>query len=295
MSNHVTPTGLVGFGKQANCTLDLCSAEYSVFHYVPSLAANSVFLALFVASGLIHLYQGVRSKQWFYMSAAVLGCVTEVIGYAGRIELHKNPFDFTDFLIQIVCLTIGPAFFSASIYFTLTKIVNALGPEHSRFNAKWYYWGFIPCDVLSIVLQAAGGGLSSGGKGNNGVDVSLAGLAFQVFTLCVFVILVADYMLRWKRNGTTALTIRFKLFATLLSLAIIFILARSAYRIDELSDGYNGSIFHDQTSFIVLEGVLISIATFLLNLTHPSYTFDEQGQLIGGHFHKEISPSRSSV
>ena len=138
----------------------------------------------------------------------------------------------------------------------LTRLsVNALGPEHSRFSPKWYYWGFIPCDVVSIALQGAGGGLSSSGTGNVGVDVSLAGLAFQVFTLCVFIGLAADYILRWRRNGTTVLTNRFKLFATLLSLAVIFILARSAYRIDELSDGYNGSIFHDQASFIVLEGV----------------------------------------
>jgi hypothetical protein len=133
--------------------------------------------------------------------------------------------------------------------------VNALGPEHSRFNPRWYYWGFIPCDIVSIALQGAGGGLSSSATGDIGVDVSLAGLAFQVFTLCIFITLVADYMCRWRRNGSTILTTRFKIFAYLLSIAILFILARSAYRIDELSDGYDGSIFHNQPSFIVLEGV----------------------------------------
>lgn len=136
-----------------------------------------------------------------------------------------------------------------------SRSVNALGPEHARFDPKWYYWVFIPCDVVSIALQGAGGGLSSSGTGNVGVNVSLAGLAFQVATLCVFIALVTDYMLRWKRNGTTVLTMRFKIFGILLSTAIAFILARSAYRIDELSDGYNGPLFHDQASFIVLEGV----------------------------------------
>lgn len=221
------------------------------------------------------------------MTAAILGCVTEIIGYIGRIMLHSNPFNFNDFLVQVICLTIAPAFLSASIYFTLTKIVNALGAEHGRFNPKWYYWGFIPCDLISIALQGAGGGLSSSGSGNVGVNVSLAGLSFQVFTLCIFICLVVDYMIRWKRNGTTILTARFKLFSICLSLAIIFILARSAYRIDELSDGYNGSIFHDQASFIVLEGVLISLTAFLLNLGHPSYTFDAHGQLIGNQRDKE--------
>lgn len=101
MSGYDTPNGLIGFGDGANCTLDLCSVEYSVFKYRPSLAANSIFLALFAISGLIHLYQGIRSKQWFYMWAAFLGCVAEVVGYAGRIELNKNPFDFNYFLVQV--------------------------------------------------------------------------------------------------------------------------------------------------------------------------------------------------
>jgi hypothetical protein len=101
MSNHTTPSLLVGFGPGANCTLDLCPVEYSVFEYIPSLAANSTFLVLFAISGFIHIYQGIRSKQWFFMFAAIFGCLTEVIGYAGRIELHKNPFDFTYFLIQV--------------------------------------------------------------------------------------------------------------------------------------------------------------------------------------------------
>jgi hypothetical protein len=78
MAHFVTPTGLVGFGKDANCTLDLCSLEYSVFEYLPSLPANSIFLALFAISGLLHVYQGIRSRQRFYMWATVLGCITEV-------------------------------------------------------------------------------------------------------------------------------------------------------------------------------------------------------------------------
>lgn len=48
---------------------------------------------------------------------------------------------------------------------------------------------------------------------------------------------------------------KFKVFAWLLILAVVLILARCAYRIDELSQGYDGALFHDQGTFIVLEGV----------------------------------------
>ena len=69
------------------------------------------------------------------------GCICEILGYAGRLMMHKNPFnlngsvsavscghsvqkaDFLNrFLIQICCLTIAPAFFSAAIYLCLSRM-----------------------------------------------------------------------------------------------------------------------------------------------------------------------------
>lgn len=42
----------------------------------------------------------------------------------------------------------------------------------------------------------------------------------------------------------------FKVFVAFLSLAIICILIRCAYRIDELSDGWDGPLIHDESLFI---------------------------------------------
>ena len=134
-----------------------------------------------------------------------------------------------------------------------------LGPQYSRFSPKFYYWIFIPCDVLSLVLQAVGGALSSQSSGGSktAVDVSIAGLSFQVFTLCVFIALVIEYALRYLRasKGDAPLSTQFKVFCFFLSLAILLILIRCAYRIDELSDGYNGPLIHNEGLFIGLEGV----------------------------------------
>ena len=257
----ITPNGYVGFGGQANCTLALCDVKYSVFEYRPSIAANSLFFALFIISGALHLIQGflnwrsrIWSTQWFYCWAMVLGCVTEVIGYIGRILLHSNPFNFPYFLIQIVCLTIAPAFFSAAIYITLGQTVRTLG--HPRFNPRLYAYIFIPSDLIALTLQASGGGLSSGNSHQTGVDLSLAGLSFQVVSLVVFSVLALDWIRYYRSfHEATVLPGRFKAFAWLLTISILLILARCAYRIDELSSGYDGALFHDQTSFIILEGV----------------------------------------
>lgn len=137
-----------------------------------------------------------------------------------------------------------------------------LGPQYGRFSPKLYYWIFIPCDIFSLCLQAVGGALSStsSGSSNVAVDVSKAGLSFQVFTLVVFIALAVDYAVRYLQaerveERKTPLPISFKVFVTFLSLAVVLILIRCAYRIDELSDGYNGPLIHNEGLFIGLEGV----------------------------------------
>lgn len=95
MSNYVA------YGPDANCTLTLCPVSDSVYQYRPSLAANAVFLALYGIAFIIHAVLGFKWRTWAFAIAMLLGCVSEMIGYGGRIMLWKNPFSFIGFLIQI--------------------------------------------------------------------------------------------------------------------------------------------------------------------------------------------------
>ena len=108
-------------------------------------------------------------------------------------------------------------------------------------------------------MQSVGGALSSvsSGSSRTAVDVAIAGLSFQVFTLIIFIALAVEYGVRyWKAEGRTAqLPRKFRIFIFFLLAAIILILIRCSYRIDELSDGYEGPLIHNQGLFIGLEGV----------------------------------------
>ena len=95
------PDNWITYGPDENCDLNLCPVNASIFKYRPSLAANSVFIALFGVSLLIHLYQGIRWRTWAFMTAMFLGCVCEMVGYGGRILMWKNPFSFPGFIAQI--------------------------------------------------------------------------------------------------------------------------------------------------------------------------------------------------
>jgi hypothetical protein len=139
-----------------------------------------------------------------------------------------------------------------------------LGVSYSRLSPTMYYYIFITCDVISLTLQATGGGMSSNSSGQSyqGVDIAIAGLSFQVFTLTVFICLATDYAIRYLRGRKAGekearieLSRKFKVFVGFLSFAILCILIRCVYRIDELSDGYSGPLIHNEGLFIGLEGV----------------------------------------
>ncbi|KAH7007408.1 RTA1 like protein-domain-containing protein [Ilyonectria destructans] len=259
------------FSSENLCNLDICPLDWTMYGYLPSLAANITFIVLFAMLGAIHGYLGFRWKSWGFMAGMIAGCAAEILGYAGRIILHDNPFSYEGFLIQIVCLTFAPVFFTASIYITLSKTIEFLDASLSRIKPKFFYWFFIPFDLVCLILQALGGGMSAGSDGDDiGVDISMAGLVLQVIVLVLFIIVFCDYMFRYWRSGHAArFTWRLKTFFAGLCIATLLILIRCAYRVAELKDGYDGELFRDEATFIVLEGVAIVLAAAALCFGHP--------------------------
>lgn len=299
------PPYMVTYGPKANCTLELCPVEYSVYGYRPSLVANIVLIALYSVAIAIHTYLGIRWKQWWFMGCMVAGGVNAVLGYVGRLLMYQNPFNFVAFMIQIskssslqrrgrtntfsslrdhrarvllrrhlhnprhvvsaqpaISVRLRPA---ADLY-----RITQFSPELSRFDPKLFYYIIIPCDIVSLVLQAAGGGLSSKSSGQStiGVDLAIAGMAFQVVTIVVFCGFFADFLIRYFRSGaweqekhqaqglpSRATPKRLGLFFGFMGLAVILILARCTFRLVELREGYSGKLVKDEMLFIGLEGV----------------------------------------
>ncbi|KAF7549425.1 hypothetical protein G7Z17_g6390 [Cylindrodendrum hubeiense] len=266
------------FGSDSPCDLDTCPIEWSIYTYRPSLAANVALAALFGALGLVHLFLGIRWKSWGFMGGMLAGCISEVVGYIGRVLLYNNPFSFNAFMIQIVCLTIAPVFYTASIYVTLSKTINFFSPELSRFKPQLFIWIFIPFDIVCLILQAAGGAMStSNDSGDLGVDISMAGLILQVIVLVAFIVAFADYMVRYVRSGqATAFGWRLNAFFGGLSASILLILVRCVFRVVELQDGYDGSLIKHEVPFIILEGIVIVLAAMALCFGHPGLVFNRQ-------------------
>ncbi len=121
------------------CTIDTCPIDSSYYFYRVSLAANATFIALFSASllGFLLTFAFTRRATAFHVAVGS-GVILEIIGYAGRIMSWKNQWEENGFLMQIVCLTIAPAFIAGGIYLCLRRIVYAFGPENSRIAPETY-------------------------------------------------------------------------------------------------------------------------------------------------------------
>ncbi|ORY16187.1 RTA1 like protein-domain-containing protein [Clohesyomyces aquaticus] len=301
---NTTNSTLIGMQRKY-CHLGECDMSWATIRYRPSIAGNTIYLIAFAALLGAQLFYGIRKKTWSYMSAMIMGCLLEIIGYIGRIMLNQNPFIMNNFLVYLICLTIGPAFFTAGIYLCLSRVITAIGSDTSRLKPKMYTYIFVGFDLLSLILQAIGGALASTAKDSKGSktgrNVMIAGLVSQVISMVIFFIFWGDFVLRTRLAKTSGSLSRtqpplyeslrstklFKLFQYSLFIATVLIFIRCVYRVIELQGGFNGHLANDEATFMIFEGPMIIIAVAALTFFHPGRVFDDlwvpAGQGITNH------------
>jgi hypothetical protein len=285
-----------------------CTIEGTLYGYTPSLGANAFFAAFFGLCFVANLGFGIYWKTWTYMIALCLGCGAEAAGYAGRLMMYKDPFSDIGFQIQICLLIIAPAFVSAGIYVTLKHFTIQFGESWSRLRPAMYTYIFIAGDILSLVLQGAGGGLAATADPGSslqdvGTNLMIAGVVFQVVILSVFGFLLVEYTIRTYRRrdqlSPSALSLisnlKFRLFAGGVIVAYLGILTRCVYRIPELSGGWRNELMRNEPEFIALEGVMITLAVLTLTVFHPGFCFPALGNTIGKKRSEKTIPDDSSA
>ncbi|KAI9795074.1 MAG: hypothetical protein M1816_000096 [Peltula sp. TS41687] len=264
-----------------DCTLSTCDLKYAQVSYVPSLGGNAFYVALFGLLLLLQFFLGLRYRTWGFWVGTVAGIALETVGYGARISMHYNPFPQNPFLIQIITLTIAPAFICAAIYLCLARIVVVYGEDISRLKPRTYSIMFVTFDFFSLVLQGLGGGIASTAdtytSRKRGVDIMIGGLSLQVVSLILFMILCLDFAWRVRRHrgglnpvhASLRRTLLWKAFLLALTLATLTIFVRSVFRVAELSEGFDGSLANDEVTFMILEGAMIAVACICLTALHP--------------------------
>jgi hypothetical protein len=185
----------------------LCPVEATTYGYYPNFGGNVFFTVFFGVLGVLQIGYGVYFRTWTFMVALGVGAIMEMAGYVGRVLMNANPWNEGAFKLQIVCLVLAPTFVAAGVYLTLKHIVLNLGPEHSKLKPRLFTWIFISCDVGSLILQAAGGGVAAAAGNTSqkllkaGDNIIIAGIAFQVATMAVCGLLGLNFFWNVYRSG----------------------------------------------------------------------------------------------
>jgi hypothetical protein len=158
-------------------------------------------------------------------------------------------------------------------------MIAIAGPGVSPIGPVWYLWIFCTVDVISLVIQAVGGGsaavaFNSEPQGNTkiGTNIMVAGIDFQLVSVVIFSILFFLFLYR----ASTKLNLpafkndkSMKLLVLVTSFSILLIIMRSIYRTVELAGGWTGHVIETERYFIALDGAPMAALVLAFNILHP--------------------------
>ncbi|KAF8871610.1 RTA1-domain-containing protein [Infundibulicybe gibba] len=270
---------------------------HSPYGYIPTESVTIIFIALFSISSVVHVGQSIVSRMWWLLPTVGLCGILEIIGWSARLWSSMNPRAESPFEMQITATILAPTPFVAANFVILGKIIRRLGPSYSRLSPRLYTIIFCTCDIISLIVQAVGGGMASVAVGHNrdptpGGNIMLGGIVFQMITITIYAACAVEFFVRYLKDRPVnrtgggedekavsphkAIDARLKLmcFALMFSTTCLFI--RSVYRTIELSDGWTGRIIQTQVYFNVLDGAMITLAMFTLNFAHPGWLIGQR-------------------
>ncbi|KIX02135.1 uncharacterized protein Z518_08074 [Rhinocladiella mackenziei CBS 650.93] len=264
-----------------------CLEAYGSLHYIPNAPLNYVSVGFFAAILIAQIWLGIRHKTWGFMAAMIGGTVLEVVGYVGRILMIGDIFDQNNFIIYLVGLTIGPAFYGAAIYLSLSRIITVFGTGLCWFKPRTVTITWIGFDVVSLLLQSAGGAISSmadtQSQSDLGINIMIAGLATQVAATTAFCAVCLQLWL-WVRRYPQRLSVeyapfrkssKFKMYLWVLGIAVVAILVRCIFRLLELSGGYDSELANHELTFVLFDSLMMAIMCLALTIGHPGLLFGE--------------------
>ncbi|CEP60708.1 phospholipid-translocating ATPase RSB1 LALA0_S01e17150g [Lachancea lanzarotensis] len=297
----------------ASASASVDPQDQSLYGMTPNLAFNTAMAAIFGVLFITQAVLGLWTRQWWFMVSFLIACGLEVAGYVGRALSHNDNTDINDYLLQFICLTIAPVFTMAGIYYQLGKLIEIYGHKFALIkNPMLYSYIFMGCDIVSLIIQAVGGGMSGSAAADydntaTGDHIFVAGLAFQVASMSVFLFLwfqlayqifVATRIQhaglsrpRWSLTSISQLELDylyrpkfeflrihpqrwvFIYFPWALTFSVIFVFIRCVYRVIELAEGWGGDLITHEVYFIILDALMMSLATTILSVFHPGLAF----------------------
>ena len=197
--------------------------------------------------------------------------------------------------MQIVCLIIAPAFFSAGLYLTMgnlyllsnSKLISSatiVGRANSILKPMWYIMIFSSFDILALVIQAVGGAGAATAEQNGtstttSTHIMEAGIVIQgvgnLFFSAAAILLWQRTRINSRRLGISTpfpKTFKFKLFVLAIVVSDIAIIVRAIYRVIELAQGWRGHLITTEPFFYGFDTAPMILCMAVWVIGHPGIT-----------------------
>lgn len=179
-----------------------CPVSATLYGDYFTLGATATFAAIFGLMLVAQAFFACKAKLWSFGAWLFCGTAFECIGYILRCLMAENPYNRNAFIGQITTLVLGPTLVAAAISLTFKHLVLWHGPECSLIRPRFYPVVFVGSDLVSIMIQSAGGGIASAATSQSMVDTGnnmlLGGVAFQVINMIFCGLLILAYA--WRRR-----------------------------------------------------------------------------------------------
>lgn len=265
----------------------MAGSDDSFFGYAPNYPANIIGCVLFGLIAITQFILGIYTQDWWMWVTWTLAAGGECAGYVARTILHDQFSSAPMWEMQLVLTIIMPAFMSAGLYYQLAVQIVIYGEQYSPLKPMHYNAIFTTCDVISLVIQAVGGGVAASNLGpgkspDDGGWVMVGGIAFQVLILVLFILMgswvnykiFSDNPDNWNPEYKKLREKKlFKLWIPTIAISLLFLLIRSIYRIVELSVGWTGYLMTTERYFLVLDGLMIVLGMVPLCLVYPGLIY----------------------
>jgi len=242
-----------------------------IYGYTPAFSL-SLFAAIWFSLFFIaHLAQTIRFRSWWFIVFPI-GLLFEVVGYVARsLSAKKDPYHLLYFILNYFFIVTAPVFLAAGIYTILSALIPRLGRRYSFLPPKVVLWFFVTSDVIATVTQVAGAALIGVAQSNRedpttANNILLGGLAYQVFSMGVFVILSATFLLRARAAIKDA---KLGIFSIVFAVATILIYLRTTFRLAETAEGLGGNLQSNEIYFACLEFAPVAAAVLLYAIWFP--------------------------
>lgn len=227
----------------------------------------------------------------------------EIVGYAFRLRSSRpptgDPYNVINFIVQYFFIVCAPVFLSAGIYTTLTSFIGALSGNSEvevrrisplQLNKRTILAIFITSDVIATIVQVAGAALIGVAESNRrppgtANNILLAGLAFQVFSFLIFLVLLFIFLRNSRKTmmstgtGQSGRGSMMQMYTLALVVSSLLVYLRTCFRLAETAQGVMGYASSHEAFFGALEFAPIVVAITLLGWWHPGRLVGRNGLL----------------